>query len=320
MVLSLFGDTISGKIPHVPMPPTPRPAGNFFRIKGCLFNIFIYKAAGFAIIGIMTEKERIVEIFKSQIKGKKPDVSSSNSRHDGKFGHWLETQFAIHHNATNGADILGFELKNETGSKTTFGDWSANEYVFNNPDYFSVFTGKTKLSRRERFLEIFGKSNEAKNGRYSWAGEPCPKIANFNRFGQRLKVVGNNDIVAEYCHSKDARENKDLIVPEELRKDGLILARWYGNSTPEGKRGKCLKKKLEDKFNDKGWFTCKTDESGAYEKICFGEPMTFDNWINLVKSGVVFFDSGMYQGNARPYSQWRADNGYWNSLITGTFD
>ena len=48
--------------------------------------------------------------------------------------------------------------------------------------------------------------------------------------------------------------------------------------------------------------------------------MTFDNWIKLVGKGIVFFDSGMYQGNARPYSQWRADNGYWNSLITETFD
>lgn len=268
----------------------------------------------------MTEKERIVEIFLSQIKGKKPDVSSSNSRHDGKFGHWLETQFAIHHNATNGADILGFELKNETGSKTTFGDWSANEYIFNNPDYFPVFAGNTKLSRRERFLEIFGKPNVLKGGRCSWSGEPCPRIDKFNKFGQRLRIAKeSNDIVAKYDYSEDKRTDKNSIVPPLLQKRNLEIARWYGNSTPEGKHGKCLKKKLEDKFNDKGWFTCKTDEFGVYDKICFGEPMTFDNWIKLVKSGVVFFDSGMYQGNARPYSQWRADNGYWNSLITETF-
>ncbi len=265
-------------------------------------------------------EQRIVGIFRERIKGRKPDVSASNSRHDGKYGHWLETQFAIGHNASNSADLFGYELKNETGSKTTFGDWSANEYIYNNPDYFDVFDGRTTLERRERFLDIFGKANESKGGRRSWSGEPCPKIGKFNRFGQRLRIVENNDIVAEYFYGRDGRPDKDSVVPGKLRVDGLVLARWYGNSTPQGKRGKCLKKKLEDKFNDRGWFTCKTDETGAYSKICFGEPMTFDNWIKLVGKGIVFFDSGMYQGNARPYSQWRADNGYWNSLITETFD
>lgn len=128
-------------------------------------------------------EQRIVGIFRERIKGRKPDVSASNSRHDGKYGHWLETQFAIGHNASNSADLFGYELKNETGSKTTFGDWSANEYIYNNPDYFDVFDGRTTLERRERFLDIFGKANEAKGGRRSWSGEPCPKIGKFNRFG-----------------------------------------------------------------------------------------------------------------------------------------
>ena len=121
-------------------------------------------------------EQRIVGIFRERIKGRKPDVSASNSRHDGKYGHWLETQFAIGHNASNSADLFGYELKNETGSKTTFGDWSANEYIYNNPDYFDVFDERTKLERREHFLDIFGKANEAKGGRRSWSGEPCPKI------------------------------------------------------------------------------------------------------------------------------------------------
>lgn len=47
--------------------------------------------------------------------------------------------------------------------------------------------------------------------------------------------------------------------------------------------------------------------------------MIYENWIKLVKQGVVFFDSGMYQGNKRPYSQWRANNSYWDSLITENY-
>ena len=263
----------------------------------------------------MTEKERIIEIFRNQIKGIKPDVSTANIKHDGKLGHWLESKFGIDHNASNSADIWGFELKNETGSKTTFGDWSANEYIFDNPKFFHVFTEPTKLLRREHFLKIFGKPNLEKNGRYSWSGEPCPKINIYNKFGQILKVIENNDIVVEYSFSEDKRSEKRTIVPSVFQNQNIIIARWYGNEVPPSQTGKCLKAKLEDKFNNNGWFTCKTNADGEYEKICFGKPMNFDNWIELVKKGIVFFDSGMYEGNPRPYSQWRADNGYWNSLI-----
>ena len=48
--------------------------------------------------------------------------------------------------------------------------------------------------------------------------------------------------------------------------------------------------------------------------------MNYNEWIELVKQGIVFFDSGMYQGNKRPYSQWRANNNFWDSLITETYE
>lgn len=266
-------------------------------------------------------KTQIIDIYLQKVRGQRPDVHGANKRHDGAKGHWLEAQFGISHNADNEPDLLGYELKNQTTSnKTTFGDWSANEYIFNDPQYFDVFTGKTKIQRRDRFLEIFGKANIEKEGRLSWSGEPCPKIGKYNTFGQILVVRDNNDIVAEYSYSEDKRENKSDIVPKKLQQEHLVLALWYGDTVPVGKRGKCLKRKVEDKFNQHGWFTCKTDANGVYNQICFGAPMCFDNWIDLVKQGVVFFDSGMYQGNKRPYSQWRANNNYWDSLITETVD
>lgn len=83
---------------------------------------------------------------------------------------------------------------------------------------------------------------------------------------------------------------------------------------------KSLKDKLEDKFNQKGWFTCKKDSEGKYNQICFGGTFNFDQWLDLVAKGIVFFDSGMYQGNKRPYSQWRANNKYWDSLITERYE
>lgn len=264
----------------------------------------------------MGAKEEIIEIFRKKVRGKKPDVTGTNEKHDGRQGHWLEHQFGVKSNDHNEADLLGFELKNETTSKTTFGDWSANEYVFNDVKYSVYFKGKTIFEKREDFLQIFGKPNELKGGRCSWSGSPCPKIQHFNDFGQKLIIDKNKDILAIYSYSQDKRPDKASIVPLELQLENLTLARWYGETSLSNKKAdKCLKAKLEDKFNDKGWFTCKTDATGAYCKICFGKPMNFDEWIKLVETGIVFFDSGMYQGNKRPYSQWRANNNFWNSLI-----
>lgn len=77
----------------------------------------------------MTAKEEIIELFRTNVKGKRPNVDGKNERHDGRKGHWLEQQFGVTANADNEADLFGYELKNETTSKTTFGDWSANIYV-----------------------------------------------------------------------------------------------------------------------------------------------------------------------------------------------
>lgn len=265
-------------------------------------------------------KRKIIDLFHQNVKGRTPDVSSKNIRHDGRRGHWLEAQFGVSANADNEADLYGYELKNETTSgKTTFGDWSANEYIFKVGPFAYLFAGNTTPEKQDSFCRIFGKPNMEKGGRFSWSGSPVPKIGHFNDFGQILVIEDNFDITAYYSYSEDRRTDKEIIVPSQLRQEFLILARWYGVSSPTGK-GKTLKDKLEDKFDVLGWFTCKTDSSGAYNKICFGEPVVFENWIQLVSNGTVYFDSGMYEGNKRPYSQWRANNDYWNSLITDCYE
>ncbi|MGL4722353.1 MAG: LlaMI family restriction endonuclease [Desulfovibrionaceae bacterium] len=266
----------------------------------------------------MTGKDKIIKLFRENVKGKKPNIVNANSRHDGRKGHWLEQQFGIKANADNNADLFGYELKNETFSKTTFGDWSANLYIFTHPIYKEYFIGNSKKNKQDSFCAIFGKSNKEKNGRYSWSGEPCPKIFRYNDFGQKLIVEEDTkDIMAIYSYSKDKRDNKSLILPKELQKENLVLAHWYGCVSPPSatKRDKCLKEKLESKFNQQGWFTCKTNSSGVYDKICFGKRINYDDWLCCIKTGIVFFDSGMYEGNARPYSQWRANNKFWDSLI-----
>jgi hypothetical protein len=246
-------------------------------------------------------KIKIIKLFKQKVKGRKADLSNYETKHDGKEGHWLETQMNIKANASNSPDLYGYEMKKATKGKTTFGDWSANYYIFQDKKY--------KITR-DKFLQIFGKPNMKKVGRFSWSGEPCPIIKSYNSFGQKLFVDKAKNIIVKYSYNKDQRKNKKKIVPLIMQKENLIIAHWDVSS---------IKEKLENKFNVKGWFRCLKDANGVYSKIVFGNPVTFKKWIKGIESGEVFFDSGMYQGNIRPYSQWRANNSYWDKLITSTY-
>src|SRR3989338_2803285 len=108
-----------------------------------------------------TEKQKIIALFKKNIKGKKINLDKYEIKHDGKEGHWLEAQMSIKANADNLPDLYGYEMKKHTKGKTTFGDWSANYYIFQDKKY--------KITR-DLFLQIFGKPNAKKGGRFSWSG------------------------------------------------------------------------------------------------------------------------------------------------------
>ncbi len=110
----------------------------------------------------MEDKDKIVKLFKDNVKGKKPVVKKANVKHDGKEGHWLERQFGISANGNNEADLLGYELKNQTTSKTTFGDWSPNRFIFKQGEYVKCFKGSKSAERQDGFCKIFGKPNENK--------------------------------------------------------------------------------------------------------------------------------------------------------------
>ena len=98
----------------------------------------------------------------------------------------------------------------------------------------------------------------------------------------------------------------------------MLLAKWYGYEKNNNSKKTALETKVKNKFNNKGWFKC-VMENNIYTKIIFGKPISFETWIEYVKSGDVYFDSGMYQGNIRPYSQWRSDNIFWDNLVTEEF-
>ena len=53
-------------------------------------------------------------------------------------------------------------------------------------------------------------------------------------------------------------------------------------------------------------------EGNVQENI---KQINFESWMNYVEKGDIFFDSGMYQGNNRNYSQWRSVNSFWEELV-----
>lgn len=256
-------------------------------------------------------KKTIIDIFNQNVKGRIPNTDNSSQRHDGREGHWLETQMGIKHNGNNEPDLLGYEMKNQTTSgKITFGDWMADEYIFlhgRGSDKINPTNKKYQISRDDFFI-IFGKQNPIKNNRLSWSGTPCPTyFEDITTFGQYLTMDNDNNIIITYSFSLDQRANKIDIVPQNMQIDNLIIAKWHHQN---------LKLRLERKFNQNGWFTCTKNSNGEYTQISFGEPINYTSWIQLFRKKVVFFDSGMHQDNNRPYSQWRATTKLWHSLIT----
>lgn len=253
-----------------------------------------------------TDEEKIIHIFYNKVYGQTANVQGANPRHAGSRGHWLETQMGLTPNGNNAPDLYGYEMKNATTSKTTFGDWSANYYIFKDPNIPSP-SNPSKSFTRQDFFNAFGKPNALKNNRISWSGEPVPKINQTNSYGCTLYITQDNSIVISYDYQLDQRPNKTSLIPLALQNGTIILAKWDAAS---------LEQKVESKFNQNGWFKCETDANGIYQEIIFGEPLNYLNWLDLVRSGDVFFDSGMYETNKRPYSMWRANNNLWQSLVT----
>ncbi|MGL5334573.1 MAG: LlaMI family restriction endonuclease [Enterovibrio sp.] len=248
------------------------------------------------------DKEKLIDLFFNNVYDKKyEDDGLKNLKHDGREGHWLEEQLGIKANGNIKPDILGYELKKETKSKTTFGDWSPDEKIWGR-----AFELESSLNiiKRDDFLRIFGQPNADKKGRFSWSGKPAPKIDLFNDFGQKLYIDHNDNIQVIYSYRCDKRDDKKSIVPEQFQlKESYIIAQWTADK---------IKQNLLSKFGQKGWVKAHKDQDGYYTHLSFGNPLTYEKWLDDIRKGIVFFDPGMYEGNPRPYAQWRSNNSNWD--------
>ena len=201
-------------------------------------------------------------------------------------------------------------MKKSSG-KISFGDFSASEYAFSKKGAREVinrannWTDDTVVIKRPDFLRYFGHPNELKNGRHSWSGKAVPSYNEWNYNGQILSITPNNDVEIRYSFEKDTRHNKESF-PEYMKSDSSVLiAIWLCSK---------LEKHVNSKFNNKGFFICKKDADGVYQSICFGKPFDYTLFIQGIKDRKIIFDSGMYNGNNRNYSQFRASAGFWDEL------
>ena len=91
----------------------------------------------------------------------------------------------------------------------------------------------------------------------------------------------------------------------------IIIAIW--------KKSK-LETCINNKYNKKGFFICKKINH-KYEKISFGKPFDFKHFVDNIKNKNIIFDSGMYDGNTRNYSQFRSTQGnFWDGLIIDEYN
>jgi len=208
-------------------------------------------------------------------------------------------------NGNNEPDILGFEMK-KNSNKITLGDFSASEYIFSNQKKYIKINVDFKITK-EIFIQTFGEPNQEKNGRFSWSGKVIPKYGNWNNFGQKMIFNKNNDLLLLYNYEKDKRERKTNFL-NCFKKEIICIAFWSKEK---------LKNNIENKFNNKGFFIC-NKKNNKYNSISFGNPFNFHYFVEQLKDNTIFFDSGMYEGNSRNYSHFRANKNFWNKLITET--
>lgn len=277
-------------------------------------------------------KSLIIDAFKNNVLGTKPSAQELQLNHDGAEGHWLEIKLGKKPDASNEADFWGYECKKGTKSKVSWGDWTANYRIFGDKNYFPHDTiGKNQSD----FVRIFGQPNPDKNNRFAWCSPNSPTYCGeTSHHGHDLIIDENLDILLTYSFSKDQRANKLSIIPSMFQKENLVIMKWCGtDSSFISYKAKAeadpkilfssvqtsLQSKVENKFGIYGWFKCLKDKQGIYNRLEFGDSISYIEWLVHVEDKNIYFDSGKREDSTKPYESWRSNNPFWKSLVTSEY-
>ena len=256
----------------------------------------LLKVNRFHFIMNNVEKDEIINRFKKNVKGKK--FMKCEYNYCGAEGHWLEEKMGVKPNPNNRPDLLGYEMK-KGSPVTTFVDKQTD---------VKYFEGKVWKNRQKDIKEKYWFSFERTGSKPMRIGGW--DINKWDHDGQCLKVDDKNNINIIYNYNQDKRSDKHTRL-SDYYKDGEnhIIGTWKHTS---------LRKTIEDKFNVKGFFICKKNKKGEYEKICFGNCITFDYWIDQFKQGKIYYD-----GYSSLYGRWRgtfrASRRWWENQLTSEY-
>ena len=227
--------------------------------------------------------------FNRYVKGKILSLEKQNN-HDGRKGHALEESMKLKINSRNEPDIYGFEMKNNTNSKITFIDKSPDKKFFE-----GIEIKQNDKNIKLIFWNTFKRCNSCGIKIGGW------KINKFDINGQCMYVDCNNNICILYNFSHDKRYDKYIRVSDFYKdnKNHTIII-WERES---------LKTSINNKWNQRGFFICKNDCNGKYNKLLFGKPISFDYWITEVKNNNIYYDgysslNGRWRGVFRASNKW----------------
>lgn len=119
-----------------------------------------------------------------------------------------------------------------------------------------------------------------------------------------MKISKNNYMYILYSYKKDGR---NIYMPDLFKNKPYIILQYWNKDN--------IKTKIENKYNKKGFIIFEKNKYDIYCKMLIGKTINFRRFIKMLKTGIAIFDSGMYQGNSRNYSQFRATNRIWKKLI-----
>lgn len=239
-------------------------------------------------------------LFDIKLKNKK--YIKTHSKHCGEEGHYIEKMLNIAPNSKNEPDFKGWEIKKKS-KKISFGDWSATGYLFKQNKHMKSFNNIPFNIARNDYMKYFGNYNIDKK-RYSWSGRCIPKYNKWNYNGTIIVIDDNNSIYIVYSNKKDTRNIK---LPDIFTKQEYIILQYW-------KKEK-IKKFIENKFNKYGFVIFEKNNENIYSKMLIGNTIDFKKFINLFKNNKIIFDSGMYEGNGRNYSQFRSNCNIFEELI-----
>jgi hypothetical protein len=279
-------------------------------------------------------RQNIIANFHKNVLGRYPKESELKTAHKGNLGHWLESNLGGTIDADGDADLNGYECKVES-KKTSWGDWGAPYRIFCDKSY-KIFNKKNTYENMWVLCKSLGVERlHDKDGVYfSMSGKHIPKYINDQTDIGLSLIEEDQDIYIKYSFSEDKRDDKDILTPNELKKDNLVIYKWHGtnqsfdifkndvinNNLPIGvtltglNASVSLEERIRRKFGIYGIVIGMHNKNNGFYGLKFLRSITYQDWLSFFKEKNVIYDTALTSRNNRPYNQWRSPAKFMQTL------